>query len=217
MNDDADCLVQAADFFFLCRDDFEGQEVEDTIQFIRTLLSKVLSIESTNSHSKLLLSFLELRQENEINALNLMKDCFEAGFDYEKYFLEFYQLSLKIEGKKKADVILKVGLSKPETKGMAFFLLTKQMFYSKNKECVRHSLNAIFHLARVLRLKIKRYSELKNNFEFYAARFNLAEIESLSGMIAESYLVYYQFCLHKNKLVKVKALKGYKFFKFINP
>jgi len=217
MNDDADCLVQAADFFFLCRDDFEGQEVTDTIQYIRTLLSKVLSLESTNSHAKLLLSFLELRQGNERKALNLMKDCFEAGFNYEKYFLEFYQLSLKIEGRKKADVILKTCLSKPEAKGMAFYLLAKQMFDSKNKECLRHCLNAIFHLARILRLKIKRYSELKNNSEFYAAKFNLTEIESLSGMIAESYLVYYQFCLHKNRLVKAKALEGYKFFKFINP
>lgn len=217
MNDDVNCLVRAADFFFLCRNDFEEQDAAETIQYIRTLLSKVLSLESTNSHAKLLLSFLELKQGNEMNALKLMKDCFEAGFDYEKYFFEFHQLILKIEGRKKADDILKVGLSKPKTKGMAFYLLAKQMFDSKNKECVRYSLNAIFHLARVLRLKIKRYSELKNNSEFYAAKFKLTEIESLSGMISESYLVYYKFCLHKNKLVKTKALKGYKFFKSINP
>lgn len=217
MNDDANCLVQAADFFFLCRDDFEGQDVGDTIQYIRILLSKILSLESTNSHAKLLLSFLELRQGNEIRAFNLMKDCFEAGFNYEKYFLEFYQLSLKIEGRKKANLILKIGLSKPEAKGMAFYLLAKQMFDLKNKECLRHSLNAIFHLARILRLKIKHFSDLKNNSAFYAAKFNLKEIESLSGMIADSYLVYYQFSLHKKRLVKTKALEKYKFFKFINP
>lgn len=207
--EDENCLIKVSKFYFECYEDLKDANHQEVFSLVCTLMKKVLSLNKTNYEAKLILAEIHLKEEVLESAYLLLKECFTYNYKRKKYLLKLHELGMLLEGFEISKKYISQSLSQTETKGIANYLEAKHYFRSKNEKCKECALVAIQYLRRDLRKAIKSFHRSTKRFEFYSAKKILKVIDSNSDLIAQSYLIYYQFNLHQNRRLVHKALHSY--------
>ena len=211
--DNENCLIKVSRFYFECYEDLKDQNRQKVFSLVRSLIKRILSLKKTNYEAKLILAEIYLKEDDVKPAYLLLKECFDANYKRKKYLVKLHELGLLLEGFEISNKYVSSSLSQTDTAGIANYLEAKHYFKTKNGKCINCAIIAIRWIRRDLLKNTKNFHIFTKRLEFYSAKKTLAIIKSNSDLIAQSYLIYYQFNLHLKRKFIPKALKSFKTYK----